>query len=87
MINILIDQTLKYVKWIQIVIILHFSEDCIKKLVKPELKDEYEKDKYNFLPSESEELHSTFQVDGVRFTCSLQFPLDILDQNGINGVV
>jgi hypothetical protein len=28
------------------------------------LKEEYEKDKYNFLPSESEELHPTFQVDG-----------------------
>ena len=30
--------------------------------------EEYEKDKYNFLPSESNELHPTFQVDGVRFT-------------------
>ena len=32
------------------------------------MREEYEQDKYNFLPSESEELHPTFQVDGVRFT-------------------
>ncbi len=32
------------------------------------MREEYEKDKFNFPPSESEELHSTFQVDGVRFT-------------------
>jgi hypothetical protein len=25
-------------------------------------------DKYNFLPSESKELHPTFNVDGVKFT-------------------
>ncbi len=37
-----------------------FSEDSIEKLIKPEMKDEYEKDKYNFLPSQSEELHPTF---------------------------
>jgi hypothetical protein len=45
-----------------------FSEDSIEKLIKPEMKEEYENDKYNFLPSESKELHPTFQVDGVRFT-------------------
>ena len=45
-----------------------FSEDSIEKLIKPEMREEYEKDKYNFLPSESKELHPTFQVDGVRFT-------------------
>jgi hypothetical protein len=45
-----------------------FSEDSIEKLIKPEMREEYENDKYNFLPSESEELHPTFQVDGVRFT-------------------
>ena len=44
-----------------------FSEDNIEKLIKPEMIEEYEKDKYNFLPSESEELHPTFQVDGVKF--------------------
>jgi len=44
-----------------------FSEDSIEKLIKPEMRDEYEKDKYNFLPSESKELHPTFQVDGIRF--------------------
>ena len=32
------------------------------------MREEYEKDKYNFLPSESNEWHPTFQVDGVRFT-------------------
>ena len=32
------------------------------------MREEYEKDKYIFLPSESNELHPTFQVDGVRFT-------------------
>ncbi len=32
------------------------------------MKEEYEKDKYNILPSEGKELHPTFQVDGVRFT-------------------
>jgi hypothetical protein len=28
-----------------------FSADSIEKLVKPEMREEYEKDKYNFLPS------------------------------------
>ena len=45
-----------------------FSEDSIEKLIKPEMKEEYEKDKHNFLPPESQELHSTFQVDEIRFT-------------------
>jgi hypothetical protein len=36
--------------------------------VAPAAAEEYENDKYNFLPSESKELHPTFQVDGVRFT-------------------
>jgi hypothetical protein len=45
-----------------------FSEDSIEKLIKPEMKEEYENDKYNFLPSVSEELHPTFQVDGKAFT-------------------
>jgi hypothetical protein len=44
-----------------------FSEDSIEKLIKPEMKEEYENDKYNFLPSESKELHPTFQVDGIKF--------------------
>jgi hypothetical protein len=44
-----------------------FSEDSIGKLIKPEMKEVYEKDKYNFLPSESGELHPTFQVDGIKF--------------------
>jgi hypothetical protein len=44
------------------------SEDSIEKLIKPEMRAEYEKDKYTFLPSESEELHPTFNVDGKRFT-------------------
>ncbi len=39
-----------------------FSEDSIEKLIKPEMKEEYENDKYNFLPSESKESHPTFQV-------------------------
>ena len=45
-----------------------FSEDSMDKLIKPHMREEYEKDKYNFLPSESNELHPTFQVDGIRFT-------------------
>ena len=32
------------------------------------MREEYEKDKYNFLPSESGELHPTFKVDGKAFT-------------------
>jgi hypothetical protein len=45
-----------------------FSEDSIEKLIKPHMRAEYEKDKYNFLPSESNELHPTFNVDGKPFT-------------------
>jgi hypothetical protein len=45
-----------------------FSEDSIEKLIRPHMREEYEKDKYNFLPRESNELHPTFQVDGIRFT-------------------
>ena len=45
-----------------------FSEDNIEKLIKPELREQYVKEKYNFLPSESDELHPTFNVDGKRFT-------------------
>jgi hypothetical protein len=32
------------------------------------MREECENDKYNFLPSESKELHPAFQVDGIRFT-------------------
>ena len=32
------------------------------------MREEYEKDKYNFLPRDSNELHPTFQVDGKPFT-------------------
>ena len=32
------------------------------------MKEEFEKDKYNFLPRESQELHPTFKVDGQAFT-------------------
>ena len=32
------------------------------------MREEYEKDKYNFLPRESDELHPTFKVDGKAFT-------------------
>ena len=45
-----------------------FSEDNIEKLIKPELREQYDKEKYIFLPSESDELHPTFNVDGKRFT-------------------
>ena len=45
-----------------------FSEDSIEKLIKPEMRAEYEKEKYSFLPSESNELHPTFNVDGKPFT-------------------
>ena len=44
-----------------------FSEDSIEKIIKPEMMEEYEKDKYNFLPSESTEL-PIFKVDGKPFT-------------------
>jgi hypothetical protein len=33
-----------------------FSEDSIEKLIKPEMREEYENDKYTFLPSESKKL-------------------------------
>ena len=45
-----------------------FSEDNIDKLIKPHMREEYEKDKLNFSPSESEELHPTFKVDDEPFT-------------------
>ena len=45
-----------------------FSEDSIEKIIKPEMREEYQSDKINFLPSESKELHPTFQIDGIRFT-------------------
>ena len=45
-----------------------FSEDSIEKLIKPHMRKEYKKDKYNFLPSESSTLHPTFTVDGKPFT-------------------
>jgi hypothetical protein len=32
------------------------------------MREEYEKDKYNFLPSESKELHPTFNVEGMAFS-------------------
>jgi hypothetical protein len=30
-----------------------FSEESIEKIIKPEMREEYENDKNNFLPSES----------------------------------
>jgi hypothetical protein len=47
-----------------------FSQDIIDKLIKPQMREEYNNNKYNFLPRESEELHPTFEVDGKRFTYS-----------------
>jgi hypothetical protein len=38
-----------------------FSEDSIEKLIKPHMREEYEKDKYDFLPSDSDELHPTLE--------------------------
>ena len=32
------------------------------------MTEEYERDKFNFLPSDSEEFHPNLQVDGIRFT-------------------
>ncbi len=55
-----------------------FSEDSIEKLIKTEMREEYEKDKFNFLPSESEELHPTFQVDGTKFNYA-QYDKENLD--------
>ncbi len=34
----------------------------------PHIKEEYEKEKCNFPPSESNDLHPTFKVDGKAFT-------------------
>ena len=45
-----------------------FSEDSLEKLIKPHMKEEYGKDKYNFIPRDSDELHPTFKVDGISFT-------------------
>ena len=45
-----------------------FSEDSINKIIKSDMIDEYNKDKFNYLPRESNELHPTFQVDGKPFT-------------------
>ncbi len=44
-----------------------FSEDSIDKLIKPEMREEYEKDKF-FFYQENQELHPTFKVDGKAFT-------------------
>ena len=49
-------------------ILFEFSEDIIARLTKPESRDEYEKEKYTFLPSESDGLHPTFKRDAKRFT-------------------
>ena len=34
------------------------------------MRKEHERNKYYFLPPERNELHPTFQVDGLRFTCA-----------------
>ncbi len=47
-----------------------FSEDIIENVIRTKIKEEYENDKYNFLPSESNELYPTFQeikVNGIKF--------------------
>jgi hypothetical protein len=43
-----------------------FSENRIDKFKKPHMREEYEKEKYSFLPRESEESHPTFRVDDKR---------------------
>jgi hypothetical protein len=40
-----------------------FSEDHIEKLIRPHMRTECEKDKYNFLPSESGKAFSKAQYD------------------------
>jgi hypothetical protein len=40
-----------------------FSEDSVEELIKPHMREEYEKNKYMFLTSESTKLHPTFKVD------------------------
>ncbi len=47
-----------------------FSEDDIEQLIKPKMREEHQRDKIICLPSERKNLHPTFQVDGVRFTCA-----------------
>ena len=39
-----------------------FSEDSINKLIKPHMKEEFEKEKYIFLPRESQELRLLFFI-------------------------
>ena len=68
LINILIDQTLNFLEMDTDNNYFAFSEESIEELIKPLMREEYEKDKYNFLPSESQELHPTFKVDGKAFT-------------------
>ncbi len=48
-----------------------FSSDNMNKLIKPHMRAESENDKCNYLPSESQELHPTFQVEGTRFTYAM----------------
>jgi hypothetical protein len=47
-----------------------FCRKILPQYIKPGMREEYEQDKYNYLPSESNESHPTFQVDGMKFTWS-----------------
>ena len=62
------DQTLSYLRWLQIVIIFLFqilALNSINKLIKPHKN--MKKINIIFLPRESEELYPTFNVDGKTF--------------------
>ena len=45
-----------------------FTADSIEKIIKPDMIDEYKKDKYNWVPSESNEFHKDFKVDNKPIT-------------------
>ncbi len=57
---------------------LAFSEDSIEKRIKPETREEYENDKYNFLPSESIGGSEPMQIDQTYFFSNIFFNFIIL---------
>jgi hypothetical protein len=40
-----------------------FSANTLEEIIKPEMREEFEKDKYNWFPSESKEPHPTFKIN------------------------
>ena len=52
---------------IRIAVILPFHQN-IEDLIKPELKNEYEKDKYNFISRSSQDIQPDCTIDGIKIT-------------------